>query len=103
MVEAMHNLGVHYLEGKIVEYDSMKAASWFNRASQFGFTHSSYNLAKLFYQGATDNRIKKDYHIALHYFMFCDQDTEFESDHKKFIQSCEKQIEVEKQMQADIQ
>jgi len=33
MVEAMHNLGVQYLEGKIVEYDSMKAASWFNRAS----------------------------------------------------------------------
>jgi len=68
MVEVMHNLGVQYLEGKIIEYDSLKAASWFNRGSQFGFTHSVYNLGKLFYQGGSDNNIKKHYHIALHYF-----------------------------------
>ena len=33
LVEAMHNLGTIYLEGKIVEYNSIKSVSWFLRAS----------------------------------------------------------------------
>lgn len=48
LVEAMHNLAVIYLEGKIVNAHSFKALSWFSRAAHFGFTHSAYNAAKLF-------------------------------------------------------
>lgn len=32
LIDAMHNLGVMYQEGVIVEKDEMKALAWFNHA-----------------------------------------------------------------------
>lgn len=40
MTEAQHNLACMYLEGKIVEYDSLKAIAWFSYAGAAGFAHS---------------------------------------------------------------
>lgn len=40
LVEAQHNLGVMYLEGKIVKYNGLKAMAWFSHAGAAGFAHS---------------------------------------------------------------
>ncbi len=40
MTEAQHNLACMYLEGTIVEYDSLKALAWFSYAGAAGFAHS---------------------------------------------------------------
>ena len=49
MLEAMHNLGVIYMQGEVEggKADSFRALAWFDRAASFGFTHSAYNAAKL--------------------------------------------------------
>lgn len=65
LLEAQHNLGCMYLEGRVCEYDSLKAISWFKHAGAHGFVHSNYNAAKMFLEGSEDGKVARNYLAAL--------------------------------------
>lgn len=65
LTEAQHNLGCMYLEGRICEYSSIKALSWFKHAGAHGFVHSNYNAAKIFISGSNDGGVSVNYLAAL--------------------------------------
>lgn len=54
-----------YLEGRVCEYDSLKALSWFKHAGAHGFAHSNYNAARIFLEGGTDGKVKKNLYAAM--------------------------------------
>jgi localization factor PodJL len=49
--QAMHNLGIAYVDGKGGPKNSALAAQWFRRAADLGLVDSQYNLAALHEQG----------------------------------------------------
>ena len=65
LIDAMHNLGVLYNEGRIIMKDELKALAWFNHAGNHGFTPSMYNAAMIFYKGTSDNFVSPNKKAAL--------------------------------------
>lgn len=101
MLEAMHNLGVIYLEGRAIPQDSFKAVAWFHRASSFGFSHSAFNAAKLFVSGGEDQKVKRDFLAAISYLELCEKDENFPQEQvSAMLDMCLKNIELTKQEEA---
>ncbi len=65
LVDAQHNLGCIYNEGKIVKKDQLKALAWFTHAGSGGFSASMYNAAKIFLEGSECKRIKRNLQAGL--------------------------------------
>ena len=65
VVEAQHNLGCQYLEGKNLKKDDLKALAWFLQASANGFIESKFNVVFMFLNDSDCGRIKKNPKAAL--------------------------------------
>jgi TPR repeat protein len=48
---AAHNLGVHYLEGQVVNKDPHEAVRWFTIGAKGGLFQSTFNLGKIYFEG----------------------------------------------------
>ncbi|KRX01629.1 hypothetical protein PPERSA_03713 [Pseudocohnilembus persalinus] len=86
VVEAQHNLGLIYLEGKSVKFDAIKALAWFTQAGAQNFQISLFNCAQLYLEGSKDGKIKQNYKAALIYFQKLEKEKQIKVD--KYINRC---------------